>query len=151
METLETLGDRIKRAREAAGFTQIQLAQILGTQWQQVSRWERNVSEPRKKTRKLLAEALRISEENLLTVSVPVSNAVENATFNMIEELSEGANVLIIGQALQAMLKALPPRGISLEDPRLGQLFQAIVRRSVQTGIPPDEKMVLEELLKPIS
>jgi transcriptional regulator with XRE-family HTH domain len=58
---METLGDRIKMAREAAGLTQSALASALQTQWQQVSRWERGQAIPRSPT------VTRIAEETCTT------------------------------------------------------------------------------------
>lgn len=64
---METLGDRIKLAREGKGLTQADLASALDTQWQQVSRWERNQSVPRAKTLKRISAETQSSFEWLQT------------------------------------------------------------------------------------
>lgn len=150
----DTIGKRIIHARGVLGWTQEDLAQKLGKAYQQVSVWERDESTPRAKNLHLLAKTLGVEvpwiEKGIgpMRVSDP---AIGTAGFILgsLDRLSEGADVLVIGQALQAILKALPARGISLDDPRLGALFQAVIRRAVQTGVAPDERAVLEELMKP--
>jgi transcriptional regulator with XRE-family HTH domain len=166
----ETIADRIKKARVAAGLTQAELAELTGCKWQQVSRWERVAASPRAKTIRALADALNVYDLWLSTGEGPMrphtadnfplifkeraSEKLSNygaspAAFELLEQLSDSAEIQIIGQTLQAMLKALPTRGINLDDPRLAQMFKAIVRRSIQTNEPPNEKMVLDELIKP--
>lgn len=52
-----TLQDRIRKAREQAGFKQDELAQLLGTTRQTLGRWENGSHVPTKKALKLLAKA----------------------------------------------------------------------------------------------
>ena len=68
----ETIGQRIKLAREAAGMKQSDLAEKADTQWQQVSRWERGQSTPRAKAVKALCMALGVDPQWLLAGEGPM-------------------------------------------------------------------------------
>lgn len=46
MLTQKTLSDDVRTIRHKAGLSQEQLAQLLGTSWVSVSRWERDVARP---------------------------------------------------------------------------------------------------------
>lgn len=50
------LGERIKLARQAAGISQEELAEKIGTKQSQVWRWESNRAEPRISFLKKIAE-----------------------------------------------------------------------------------------------
>jgi transcriptional regulator with XRE-family HTH domain len=52
------LGARIAEARKAAGFTQIQLAAVLGIEQSYLSRWERGKVRPSERYREALTQAL---------------------------------------------------------------------------------------------
>lgn len=57
------IGANIRRAREAKGFTQAHLAQLIGEQFggaQNVSRWERGIARPDDEKLELLADALSL-------------------------------------------------------------------------------------------
>lgn len=68
----DTIGFRLKVARESMGLKQADLAERAGTQWQQVSRWERGTATPRAKAVKALSEALKINPTWLLTGEGPM-------------------------------------------------------------------------------
>lgn len=51
-------GSRMARWRVAAGLTQVQLADVIGTKQERVSDWERGVTTPRPQLIPMLAEAL---------------------------------------------------------------------------------------------
>lgn len=59
MTTTQTLGERIRGAREEAGLTQSQVARAIGVLEPAVSRWENGHNVPRLRQRLALAELLR--------------------------------------------------------------------------------------------
>lgn len=60
------MGEKLKAARLAAGLTQGQLAEKVGCQQRDVSRWENGSREPRATTLKKLAQALGCSMDELV-------------------------------------------------------------------------------------
>lgn len=54
------IGANLRAARAAAGLTQRQLAERIGTDSFQVSRWERGANRPQDETLTALADALSI-------------------------------------------------------------------------------------------
>ena len=61
-----SIGDRIRRAREAAGLSGAQLARRLGVKTQTVTSWETGRSEPRANRLTMLAGFLAVSPTWLL-------------------------------------------------------------------------------------
>lgn len=57
--------DNLSRLRGERGLTQEELAELVGVQQETVSRWETGEREPRGKTRRDLAAALRVTEAEL--------------------------------------------------------------------------------------
>jgi transcriptional regulator with XRE-family HTH domain len=70
----ETLGQRLRAARERLGLTQFALAVSIGVQGNQVSRWERDQDAPRVVHLIRLRRALRVSLDDL----VPQEGGGEN-------------------------------------------------------------------------
>lgn len=60
------MGEKLKRARQAAGMTQKQLADILGCKVKDISRWENGHVEPGVLTVKKMAQALGCSMDDLV-------------------------------------------------------------------------------------
>lgn len=58
-------GQRLRTAREAAGLTQVVLAERCGVEQQMVSYWELGHGAPRDRTRLRVAEALGVSVNEL--------------------------------------------------------------------------------------
>ena len=61
----EHWGERIVERRLGLGLSQEDLAQRIGTNQQQVSKWENGLQEPRLATKYAIAEALAISADVL--------------------------------------------------------------------------------------
>lgn len=61
------LGERIKLARQAAGISQEELAEKIGTKQSQVWRWESNRAEPRISFLKKIAEVTGVPLIDLIT------------------------------------------------------------------------------------
>lgn len=61
-----TLGDKIKSARKAKGFTQQQLAAMVNAKHNSVSDWERDISRPDMDTIELLCGALEVTPTYLV-------------------------------------------------------------------------------------
>ncbi len=62
---LSRTGNAIQRLRHARGFTQQELAHLVGSDCNTVSRWERGIVTPHPASRRALAEALDCSIEDL--------------------------------------------------------------------------------------
>lgn len=62
-----TWGLRIKAARIAAGLRQEDLAEILGIEQSQVSRWERGQNAPRDDLRQELARVLGVDPDSIFS------------------------------------------------------------------------------------
>ena len=60
------MGEKLKAARLAAGLTQAQLAEKVGCQQRDISRWENGLREPVASTLKKLAEAIGCSMDVLV-------------------------------------------------------------------------------------
>ena len=60
------MGEKLKAARQAAGLTQGQLAEKVGCQQRDISRWENGHREPVASTLKKLALALGCSMDDLV-------------------------------------------------------------------------------------
>ena len=60
------MGEKLKAARLAAGLTQIDLAERVGCQQRDISRWENGDREPRATTLKKMAQAIGCSMDDLV-------------------------------------------------------------------------------------
>lgn len=61
-----TLGDRLRKARKAAGLEQADMARLIGTSRPNVSKWERNLVEPRVSQLIKWAEVTKTTTADLL-------------------------------------------------------------------------------------
>lgn len=66
-DEVATLGDRLARAREAAGMSQSQLARRLGVKLTTLRNWEADRSEPRANRLQMLSGLLNVSFVWLMT------------------------------------------------------------------------------------
>jgi transcriptional regulator with XRE-family HTH domain len=62
---MNMLGDRIREQRIKKGFTQKQLAELIGAKHNSISDWENNKSKPDSNTIKLLMKALDVDANSL--------------------------------------------------------------------------------------
>ena len=69
--TTQTLGERIRAARQAAGLSQEKLAERLGLTRQAVTKWETGQSAPSTENLLRLAEVLGVPMTALLGASAP--------------------------------------------------------------------------------
>ena len=60
------MGEKLKTARLAAGLTQVQLAEKVGVQQRDISRWENGLREPGVLIVKKMAQALGCSMDDLV-------------------------------------------------------------------------------------
>lgn len=65
-EILKGFGERLRSLREKRGLTQQSLAKAIGTEWTQISRYEREVNFPTADRVVTLAQALRTTPNKLL-------------------------------------------------------------------------------------
>lgn len=61
----DTLGENIKRAREAVGLTQEQLGHLIGVTGVTIMRYEKGLREPRRDTLRKIADALQVDVYSL--------------------------------------------------------------------------------------
>ena len=60
------MGEKLKRARKAAGLSQADLAEKVGCRQKDISRWESGLHEPGALTLKKMAQVLGCSMEDLV-------------------------------------------------------------------------------------
>lgn len=60
------MGEKLKRARQAAGLSQADLAEKVGCRQKDISRWESGLHEPGALTLKKMAQALGCSMDDLV-------------------------------------------------------------------------------------
>ncbi|MGC8893886.1 MAG: LexA family protein [candidate division WOR-3 bacterium] len=63
----DTIGSRIKRAREIRGMSQLGLARKIGVPFQRISEWERGIVSPSARYLRAIADALSVSLDWLLS------------------------------------------------------------------------------------
>ena len=61
-----SLGENLRAARKRAGFTQKQLAELIGAKHNSISNWENNQNKPNPDTIKTICDVLNISSNQLL-------------------------------------------------------------------------------------
>jgi len=83
------LGERIMRAREQAGISQNELAQMLGVAQQTVVTWERKVSNVRTDTLIKLANIFQVSADELLGLKPPKETTPKGRLQKLVQEVSE--------------------------------------------------------------
>ncbi len=66
---MENLGEKIKALRQEKGFTQPQLAKLVGVSNGIISIWENNINEPKATYIKKLALVLEVSADYLLNIT----------------------------------------------------------------------------------
>lgn len=60
------MGEKLRAARQAAGVTQVQLADAIGCRQKDIARWEAGLVEPGALTVKKMAQALGCSMDDLV-------------------------------------------------------------------------------------
>ena len=60
------MGEKLRAARKAAGLSQVQLAEKVGVQQRDISRWENSLREPGVLIVKAMAQALGCSMDDLV-------------------------------------------------------------------------------------
>lgn len=69
-----TIGENIKKAREAAGLTQKELAEKLGISVAMISRWEKGTRNPKMSTLTKIADAIGCDPVIFLGITPPFAN-----------------------------------------------------------------------------
>ena len=82
-----SLGNRIKTARERAGFTQNQLADKIGISRAAIARYESGEIEPRLKNLAAIAECLKVSADYLLNVNTSEASGFSAKAEELMEQL----------------------------------------------------------------
>ena len=113
------LGDKIKKLRKLAGYSQEQIARKLNISQGAISQWERNATVPASEQLIALADVLRVSVDDLLERK-PEAERVEEDVYEIREWLRRSpSNRMLFSlarnaspehvKAAAAMLKALEP------------------------------------------
>lgn len=98
-------GSRLRRAREAQGWTQAELAERIGLATEAYGRLERGRSLPRADTLVHLAQALHISTDYLLGLEDDLIAREAGGSY----EATDSPDI----QRAVRLLRALPPRTVS--------------------------------------
>lgn len=92
------VGKNIKKAREAKGISQEQLAERLNVTRQAVSNWERGKTEPDIQMLQQLSEVLEVSVEELIYGESAMKEKVRNWS------IKTGSDGLTVGAALAMII-----------------------------------------------
>jgi len=90
-----TLGETISDLRKRKGISQELLAEISGVSLRTIQRIERDVTNPRPYTSKILAKALDVEVERLTTINSGQLELTQNE-FNILRKINISASVVII-------------------------------------------------------
>lgn len=144
---LNSVGKRIKWAREAAGLTQSELGARLGTDQSAVSKWESDEITPRGSTRLRIGNALCVSYEWLrsgegpVVAPEPTTQAEINATAEAINEAD--ANGEGISESLSFASRFITMFDLKLSDRGgmvialyFGKMWQSLNAKNIK-DIPP--------------
>ena len=93
-------GLRIKLYREKNGYSQEDLARILGVTRRTVSRWEQNSSKPNGDELKRLATLLGVTEDEILSDEDDLIRSSEDAKQNILGKISNSVDNLVTGQEI---------------------------------------------------
>lgn len=80
-----SIGENIKRIREAKGISQYALAKTLNISQQSVDQWERSLTNPRKNNIAKLAKVLNVSIDELFSDNIPIPKDESNVFYNNIK------------------------------------------------------------------
>lgn len=127
-----SIAAKIKQTREAAGFTQAQLAEKIGTTSQNISQYERGLRKPKYETMlkisTALAEALNIDPEELLKTRWESTNERhEKGIISQLLELKPPANQIIQTEQelkVQLAFRKLNDNGQQIAIERIEELAQ---------------------------
>lgn len=75
-----SIGENIKRFREAKGISQYKLAQLLNVSQQSVDQWERSLTNPRKNNIDKISSVLNVSVNELFGIINEENNKMETET-----------------------------------------------------------------------
>ena len=130
----ETIAQRLLAARAAAKLTQSELAEAAGTQWQQISRWERGAAQPRVKATGALAHALGVCELWLRTGDGPMFPPLETPRFtDQLANESSEPGAMSFGNALLGMASQLTPQQEALPSID-ASLLELALRAALETA-----------------
>jgi len=110
----ETLGERLARLRKERGYTQVELAKIVGIKQTIVSDYERQRIRPHIEMAVRLARALEVSVDELLGASPPNSTALKNQRFlrrlKLLESLPKRDQDALV-RMMDSLIKNSQPNG----------------------------------------
>ncbi|WP_306600717.1 helix-turn-helix transcriptional regulator [Geothrix sp. 21YS21S-2] len=149
---MDSVGSRIKSAREAKGWTQADLAASLGMgDRSMVSRWETDEAIPRGSTRLKIANALDVENEWIRTGTGPREDkSVEGVDYLMFDT-PEGQELTLeeyLGPSAIIAAKSLKERGIDLEPDTFARVALRITLKCMKERRSPTEGDVAKALMQ---
>lgn len=147
--SLNTVGARIKHARELRKLTQDELAEKLHTHSTAVSKWERGINEPRGGTRLRIALALRVSTLWLKDGTGPMEAPAPYTAAEVLPPApatSEAMMNLAIA-ATEETTAFLLEKGVALDQEQRMRLSTRVLQRCWDEGRPPIRQDVVEAFL----
>lgn len=82
-----SIGENIRRIREAKGISQYSLAKILNISQQSVDQWERSLTNPRKSNIAKLAKVLNVSIDELFSDNVDTTIQKEQNNISLCSDI----------------------------------------------------------------
>jgi len=99
------IGERLAKARKAAGLTQQQMADLLGLNYKAISAYERELYEPDDQKKKVIAERVNMSLDYLLGVTDEALKLDKTNHFALPDDFPEAAKADLKEYAELLMLK----------------------------------------------
>lgn len=118
-----TFGQRVKYLRNRVHFTQEQLGEQTGIDFKRIQKYEADKHRPRRKNVRLLCDALKVTEEQLVGNEMPKGSAP--ATAQGSESLRA---VTKIAEGMRDVVERTPERCASYEATRTNALVPAELR-----------------------
>ncbi len=119
MEDVMQLADRLLDLRRKAGYSQEQLADLLGVSRQAISKWEGAQSQPEVDNVVKLAQIYRVSVDCILTGSASVPSVCESSAVPVLRETPReyrfalSALMFVAGVAIVFLLVVVAPTVLS--------------------------------------
>ncbi len=85
------LGNKVRQLRKEKGYTQGQLAKLIGTDDKHISKIENGIHLPTYKTLKKLSEVLNFNLKDMNSISVKINSKMQNPIYNKILKILNSA------------------------------------------------------------
>ena len=134
----DNFGERLKKFRKKSGLTQEKLADLIGVHETTIRRWENQGDNPKLGEMKALAQALNVSEADLLNdpppasgewvITLKVSNKLEKEEINLIGNVQPVTSIQATPDGCAVTIQA----GWGMLETKKGleQLFKRILKET---------------------